>query len=105
MNWTKRVCDYYEISEARLLGPSKDATVVEARHMLMYLLYVVDGDRSYADVGDLVNRDKSTVHYAVGKVAHALHDDHPETAIAYAALMAVDDGRRRPWWLGRRLPG
>ncbi|HET6495343.1 MAG TPA: helix-turn-helix domain-containing protein [Thermoleophilia bacterium] len=103
MNWTKRVCDYYEISEAVMLGPSKDATVVEARHMLMYLLYVVDGDRSYADVGDLVNRDKSTVHYAVGKVAHALRNNHRETRAAYADLTSPPKSYR--WWLGRRLPG
>jgi len=103
MNWTKRVCDYYEVSEAVLLGPSKDATVVEARHMLMYLLYTQEDGVSYADVGDLVNRDKSTVYYGVGKVTRALRDDHPETLGAFEALITRPSDYR--WWLGRRLPG
>lgn len=97
MNWTKRVCNYYEVSEAVLLGPSKDAAVVEARHMLMYLLYVIDGDRSYADVGDLVYRDKSTAHYGVHQVQAKFDLGHPETCDAFEALTVEPNSYLDGW--------
>ena len=52
-----------------ILGGSRGPQVTRARHIAMYLAYILGGDDvSTLDIGDYFGRDHSTVVYAIKKV-------------------------------------
>jgi chromosomal replication initiator protein len=73
----RKVCQYFELEVNKVLGPARYKELVEARHILSYVLY---SDRhltlSYANIGFMLNqRDHSTVVHAVRKINDFLEID------------------------------
>lgn len=62
------ICNYYQIKSTLLKGPKRDASLVKARQITMYLLYKELG-LTYVEVGNLLGgRDHTTVMYGVEKM-------------------------------------
>ncbi len=56
------VAKNYNLSIDSLKGESRKATIVEARHIVIYFLREIEG-RSFTEIGQLLNRDHTTVLY------------------------------------------
>lgn len=64
----KGICDYYNIKPTQLKGPKRDASLVRARQVCMYILYK-DLGLTYVEVGNLLGgRDHTTIMHGVDKV-------------------------------------
>lgn len=64
----KAICSYYAIKPTQLKGPKRDASLVRARQVCMYLLYKELGI-TLVEVGNLLGgRDHTTVMHGVDKV-------------------------------------
>ena len=73
----RKVCQYFDLEINKVLGPSRYKNLVEARHILSYILY---SDRyltlGYSNIGFMLNqRDHSTVLHAVKKINDFLDVD------------------------------
>ncbi|MDP3940717.1 MAG: chromosomal replication initiator protein DnaA [bacterium] len=65
------VCDYYQVKTTQLKGPKRDASLVKARQVCMYLLKT-ELDITLSEIGNLLGgRDHTTIMYGVEKI-HAL---------------------------------
>jgi chromosomal replication initiator protein len=63
-----RVCDFYQIKTTQLKGPKRDASLVKARQVCMYLLKV-ELSLPLTDIGGLLGgRDHTTIMYGVDKI-------------------------------------
>lgn len=70
------VCDYYEIKPTQLKGARRDASLVRARHLCMYLLKE-DLKTTLVDIGNLLGgRDHTTIMHGVRKI-RALKENDP----------------------------
>jgi chromosomal replication initiator protein len=64
----KAVCDFYMIKPTQLKGPKRDAALVRARQVCMYLLYV-ELKITHVEIGNLLGgRDHTTIMYGVDKI-------------------------------------
>lgn len=64
----KEVCNYYNIKPTIIKGPKRDAQIVRARQIIMYLLKNKLG-LTYTEIGNLLGgRDHTTIMHGVGKV-------------------------------------
>ena len=64
----KVVCDFYRIKLTQLKGPKRDASLVRARQITMYLLKSKLG-LNYAEIGNLLGgRDHTTIMHGVEKI-------------------------------------
>lgn len=64
----KAVCDFYRIKTTQLKGPKRDAALVRARQVCMYLLYVEMGV-THVEIGNLLGgRDHTTIMHGVDKI-------------------------------------
>ncbi len=64
----KVVCDFYRIKLTQLKGPKRDASLVRARQITMYLLKSKLG-LTYAEIGNLLGgRDHTTIMHGVEKI-------------------------------------
>lgn len=64
----KSVCDYYHIKATQLKGPKRDASLVKARQVCMYLLKNEMG-MTLAEIGNLLGgRDHTTIIHGVDKI-------------------------------------
>lgn len=64
----RSVCDFYNIKSTQLKGPKRDAGLVKARQVCMYLLYV-DLKTTYVEIGNILGgRDHSTIMHGVDKI-------------------------------------
>ncbi len=64
----KRVCDFYGIKTTQIKGPKRDASLVRARQIAMYLLKKELG-LTLAEIGHVLGgRDHTTVMHGVGKI-------------------------------------
>ncbi|HSW47785.1 MAG TPA: chromosomal replication initiator protein DnaA [Candidatus Saccharimonadales bacterium] len=62
------VCEYYRIKPTQLKGPKRDASLVRARHIAMYILYK-DLKLTLKDIGGLLGgRDHTTIMHGVEKI-------------------------------------
>ncbi len=71
------ICEFYDIKPTQLKGSKRDAALVRARHVCMYLLKE-DGKLTFVEVGNLLGgRDHTTVMHAVEKISSLLsEEDH-----------------------------
>lgn len=64
----KSVCDFYGIKSTQIKGPKRDAGIVRARQVAMYLLKGRLG-LTYVEIGNLLGgRDHTTIMYGVEKI-------------------------------------
>lgn len=68
------VCNYFKIEKRQLLSQSRLRRFVKPREMLCYVLHVEKG-MGCAEVGELLNRDHSSVIYHTKKVRGYLEID------------------------------
>lgn len=62
------VCNYYKIKTTQLKGPKRDASLVKARQVTMYLLYT-ELKLTYVEIGNLLGgRDHTTIMHGVDKI-------------------------------------
>jgi len=50
-------------------SPKRDADIMEARFILIYLLWLLEEKTEYA-IGAIVNRNHSSVHYAIKQICY-----------------------------------
>lgn len=68
----KKVCIFYDIKSTQLKGPKRDAFLVQARQITMYLLKKELG-LTFTEIGNLLGgRDHTTIIHGVGKVEKLL---------------------------------
>ena len=72
------VGDYYDMTQEAILGPSRLAPIVKARHVAMYLLSA-DAKYSYSEIGRLLERDPASVTHAVSKITGELDEESGDT--------------------------
>lgn len=64
----KAVCDFYYVKPTQLKGPKRDAALVRARQVCMYLLYV-ELKITHVEIGNLLGgRDHTTIMHGVDKI-------------------------------------
>lgn len=64
----KAVCDFYRVKPTQLKGPKRDAALVRARQVCMYLLYV-EMKVTHVEIGNLLGgRDHTTIMHGVDKI-------------------------------------
>lgn len=69
------VCHDFSVSRDEIAQPGRKTAFVEARHVLMYLLYN-DSSLTYPAIGELLGgRDHTTVIHAVNKIETELKTD------------------------------
>ena len=65
----KYVCEHFTIKTTQLKGPKRDASLVRARQVCMYLLYT-ELSLTYMEIGNLLGgRDHTTIMHGVDKIA------------------------------------
>lgn len=66
------ICSYYNIKPTQLKGSKRDASLVRARHMCMYLLKE-ESKLTFVEIGNILGgRDHTTVMHAVEKITGLL---------------------------------
>lgn len=64
----KSICDYYDVKPTQVKGAKRDARLVRARQVCMYV-FKTEGDLTYSEIGNLLGgRDHSTIMYGVEKI-------------------------------------
>lgn len=64
----KSVCDFYHVKPTQLKGPKRDASLVKARQVCMYLLKTEMG-MTLSEIGNLLGgRDHTTIIHGVDKI-------------------------------------
>lgn len=80
-NTINTVCDYYGIKVTQLKGSKRDAFLVKARHVCMFLLKE-ESKLTFAEIGNLLGgRDHTTVMHAVEKISAQITQDHARSEI------------------------
>lgn len=70
------VCEHFRLPLSALRGKRRTASIVQARHVAMYLLRSIR-EESYPTIGKLLgNRDHSTALHAVDKIEERLKKDN-----------------------------
>ena len=68
------VCEYFRIKPTQLKGPKRDASLVKARHIAMFILKN-DLKLTLKDIGGLLGgRDHTTIMHGVEKVEKSVHN-------------------------------
>lgn len=68
----KKVCDYYSIKSTQLKGPKREASLVQARQIAMYLLKKELG-LTFVEIGNILGgRDHTTIMYGVEKMENLI---------------------------------
>lgn len=70
----KNICDFYKIKETLIKGPKRDAHLVKARQIAMYILKN-DLSLSFVEIGNILGgRDHTTVMHGVEKIEGMLEN-------------------------------
>ncbi|MEN9407359.1 MAG: hypothetical protein RLZZ455_575 [Candidatus Parcubacteria bacterium] len=70
----RTVCEFYKIKPTQLKGPKRDASLVKARQVCMFLLKTELG-LTHADIGNLLGgRDHTTVMHGVDKMQNLVEN-------------------------------
>lgn len=67
------VASYYQLSPNQITGESREAPIARARHVAVYLIYIIMKDVSLKHIGSMFgNKDHSTIKYSVEKIEKEL---------------------------------
>lgn len=70
----ENICDFYDIKSTQIKGQKRDARLVKARHIAMYLLKK-ELSLSLVEIGNFLGgRDHTTIMHGVGKIEKLLED-------------------------------
>jgi chromosomal replication initiator protein len=69
-----KVADFFDISPDEVIGKGKTKNVANARQMSIYLIRKLTG-LTLEQIGDVMNRDHSTVLHSIRKVEESLQND------------------------------
>lgn len=70
----KGVCDFYGVKKTQLTGPKRDASLVKARQVVMYLLKTELG-LTFVEIGNtLGGRDHTTIMHGVDKITQLVEN-------------------------------
>lgn len=68
------VCEFYKVKPTQLKGPKRDASLVRARQVCMYLLYE-DLGTTYVEIGNILGgRDHTTIMHGVDKIRNLVEN-------------------------------
>lgn len=82
------VCKFYDIKPTVIKGPKRDASIVKARQIAMYLLKK-ELDLTFVEIGNVLGgRDHTTVMHGVDKMEHLLINGESKTKIS-ADIMGI----------------
>lgn len=71
------VCDYYHVKTTQLKGPKRDASLVRARQVCMYLLKI-ELSLTHEEIGNLLGgRDHTTIMHGVEKIKLLVENKEP----------------------------
>lgn len=79
-------CHTLDISVNVLLSTTRKRAITEARHMICRILYVSQGSLSLKKIGKLLNRDHSSIIYAI-KTCNDMLDTCPDFESRYNLIM------------------
>lgn len=83
----KSICDFYQIKPTQLKGAKRDAKLVRARQVCMYV-FKTEGGLTYSEIGNLLGgRDHTTIMHGVGKIENMLTShEYTEEALGIKEL-------------------
>lgn len=83
----KSICEFYEIKPTQLKGAKRDARLVRARQVCMYVLKT-EGGLTYSEIGNLLGgRDHTTIMHGVDKIDGLLKTNaYTEEALGITSL-------------------
>ena len=70
----RKVADFYDITPEEVIGKGKTKNVANARQMSIYLIRKLTG-LTLEQIGEVLNRDHSTVLHSIRKVEESLQND------------------------------
>lgn len=77
----KNICEFYNIKPTQLKGAKRDAKLVRARQVCMYV-FKTEGNLTYSEIGNLLGgRDHTTIMHGVEKITNMI-DNKEYTAEA-----------------------
>ncbi|MBI4079178.1 MAG: chromosomal replication initiator protein DnaA [Candidatus Levybacteria bacterium] len=83
------VCSFYDIKSTQLKGPKRDASLVRARQITMYLLKK-ELQMTYLEIGNtLGGRDHTTIMYGVGKIESQLSTSEAKNMGVSADILRI----------------
>lgn len=86
------VCDYFDVTECQLLGRRREAPVVKARHVAMYLIGIYT-QRTLVEIGRLLNgRKPETVSHAFSTIGTGMLIDGKLARDVAALKEAIKNG-------------
>jgi len=87
----KAVCDFYMIKSTQLKSPKRDAALVRARQVCMYLLYV-ELKITHVEIGNLLGgRDHTTIMHGVDKIRSLVENKEKVTEDIVGIKRAILD--------------
>lgn len=78
----KSICEFYDIKPTQLKGVKRDAKLVRARQVCMYV-FKNEGGLTYSEIGNLLGgRDHTTIMHGVGKIENLIESkEYTEEAL------------------------
>lgn len=87
------VCNYYNIKPTQLKGSKRDASLVRARHICMYILK--EQGLTFVEIGNLLGgRDHTTVMHGVEKIEFSIQNNEDKTG-EIVSIKSVVEGSLR----------
>lgn len=83
-DFIRAACEFYDISEADIMGKCRTMHKSQPRHMMIYA-YRQHSNRSYPYIGSLMGRDHTTIIHSVRFVESLLRGLKPQNSVVVDA--------------------
>lgn len=84
------ICNYYNIKTTQLKGSKRDASLVRARHICMYLLK--EQGLTYVEIGNLLGgRDHTTIMHGVEKIEALIQNNEDKNGEIVSIKSVVEN--------------
>lgn len=83
----KSICEFYDIKPTQLKGTKRDARLVRARQVCMYV-FKTEGGLTYSEIGNLLGgRDHTTIMHGVNKIEAMINSkDYSEESLGIKSV-------------------
>jgi len=94
----RNICAFYDIKETLIKGPKRDASLVKARQIAMYILKQ-DLSLSFTEIGNILGgRDHTTIMHGVGKIEGLLSNkSFSEEILGIKSLIKTSGENLKKW--------